>query len=175
MNSVGKHVPGKRGSGLVVGIAALLLFAAVGSAAFAANETFNIVMKNYSYTPDHMTWHVGDTVTITLTNNSSDKDHELLMGKDVNYSTDDFGKKYPDGWQTALFDNLDQVTFVKGDGIAELRADGPGTVALVPKGGTVTYTFKVPNKPGQWQFGCFEENGAHFGDHNMKGTIDIVQ
>ena len=175
MNSATKRSPGKASSGFVVAIAAVLFFMVVGSAAFAANETFNITMQDYSYTPNEMTWHVGDTVTITLTNNSTDKDHELLMGKDVNYSTDSFGNKYPDGWQTPLFTDLSQVTFVKGDGIAELRADGPGTVALIPKGGTVTYTFKVPNKPGQWQFGCFEENGSHFGDHNMKGTITIVQ
>jgi len=174
MDSASKRHPGKVGSSFFVAVAALLLFVAIGSAAFAANETFNIVMKDYSYTPNHMTWHVGDTVTITLTNKSTDKDHELLMGKDVNYSTDSFGNKYPDGWKTPLFSDVGQVTFLKGDGIAELRADGPGTVALVDKGGTVTYTFKVPNKPGEWAFGCFEEKGSHFGDHNMKGTIDIV-
>ncbi len=175
MDSASTQRVGKPSSGFVVGIAALFLFVVVGSAAFAANETFNITMQDYSYTPNHMTWHVGDTVTITLTNKSTDKEHELLFGKDVNYSTDSFGKKFPDGWKTPLFDSVDQVTFVKGDGIAELRADGPGTVALVEKGGHVTYTFKVPDKPGKWEFGCFEEDGSHFGDHNMKGTVDIVK
>lgn len=138
------------------------------------DETYNISMKNYSYTPNEMTWHVGDLVKITLTNESTDKEHEMLVGKDVNYSTDDFGNKYPDGWQTTLFESMDQVTFGEGTGIAELRADGPGTVALDTKGGTVSFWFKVPDKKGDWQFGCFEEDGSHFGDHNMYGTIHIV-
>ena len=162
-------------------IALAVVFAGLfvaGSAAFAQSgnvEKYSIVMKDYSYTPNSMTWHVGDTVQITLKNESTDKDHELLMGKDVNYSTDSFGKKYPDGWQTPLFTDASQITFGEGTGIAELRADGPETVALEPKGGTVTYSFVVPDKVGTWQFGCFEENGSHFGDHNMKGTVEIVK
>ena len=147
------------------------------STAFAQSgnvEKYTIVMKDYSYTPNKMTWHVGDTVQITLKNESTDKEHELLMGKDVNYSTDSFGKKFADGWKTPLFTDASQIQFVQGDGIAELRADGPETVALTPKGGHVTYTFKVPDKVGTWHFGCFEENGSHFSDHNMEGTIEIV-
>ena len=169
---------GTRGLRLIaLAVVAAGLFVA-GSAAFAQSgnvEKYTIVMKNYSYTPDKMTWHVGDTVQITLKNESTDKDHELLFGKDVNYSTDSFGKKYPDGWKTALFTDISQVQFGQGTGIAELRADGPGTVALEPKGGHVTYTFVVPDKVGTWQFGCFEEDGSHFGDHNMKGTVEIVK
>ena len=176
-SQAGEIVRSKLGRGLVAGIAALLVMAFLVPAAFAQGgkvEKYTIVMKNYSYTPNKMTWHVGDTVQITLKNESTDKDHELLFGKDVNYSTDSFGKKYPDGWKTPLFTDISQVQFGQGDGIAELRADGPGTIALEPKGGHVVYTFKVPDKKGTWQFGCFEEDGSHFGDHNMKGTVEIV-
>ena len=177
-SQAGEVVRSKLGRGLVAGIAALLVMAFLVPAAFAQGgkvEKYTIVMKNYSYTPDKMTWHVGDTVEITLKNESPDKDHELLFGKDVNYSTDSFGKKYPDGWKTPLFTDASQVTFGEGTGIAELRADGPETVALEPKGGHVTYTFVVPDKVGTWEFGCFEEDGSHFGDHNMKGTVEIVK
>jgi len=161
---------------LSVGMLGLLLAvpAALAQDTMQFDETYNITMKDYSYTPNQMTWHVGDLVKITLTNNSTDKEHEMLIGKDVNYSTDSFGNKFPDGWQTTLFENASEVTFGEGTGIAELRADGPGTVALETKGGTVSFWFKVPDKKGSWQFGCFEENGSHFGDHNMKGTIEIV-
>jgi len=177
-SKAGEAIRSRVGSGFVAGITALLVMAFLVPAAFAQSgkvEKYSIVMKDYSYTPNKMTWHVGDTVQITLKNESTDKAHELLMGKDVNYSTDSFGKKYPDGWKTPLFTDASQVTFGEGTGIAELRADGPETVALNPKGGTVTYTLVVPDKVGTWQFGCFEENGSHFGDHNMKGTIEIVK
>ena len=181
MKSASKSGASRRlrvGSGLVAGVAALLMMAFLLPAAFAQGgkvEKYTIVMKDYSYTPNKMTWHVGDTVQITLKNESTDKAHELLMGKDVNYSTDSFGKKYADGWKTPLFTDASQIQFLQGDGIAELRADGPETVALNPKGGHVTYTFTVPDKVGTWEFGCFEENGSHFSDHNMKGTIEIVK
>lgn len=155
-------------------LAAALTLLAIAPAAFAAHETYTIVMTNYKYTPDHMTWHVGDTVTIKLVNNSTDKTHEIMFGKgQLNYETDNFGKKYPHGWTTKLFDNPDQVHFMMGQGIEELMAAMP-MITLQAKGGTMTFTFTVPDKKGTWEFGCFEEQGAHFVDHNMKGTIDIV-
>lgn len=179
MTSAVKSKRGKLSGGSGLGIAALVLLAFLLPAASAQGtgkvETYNIVMKDYSYTPNHMTWHVGDTVVINLKNESTDKAHELLFGKDVNYSTDSFGKKFADGWKTALFDSVSQVTFTAGHDVAELRADGPGTVALTPKTGTATYTFVVPDKVGAWEFGCFEEDGSHFADHGMKGTVDIVK
>ncbi|MEJ2291023.1 MAG: hypothetical protein P8Y05_04830, partial [Deinococcales bacterium] len=122
-------------------LAGLFVAASTAFAQSGKVEKYTIVMKDYSYTPNKMTWHVGDTVQITLKNESTDKDHELLMGKDVNYSTDSFGKKFADGWKTPLFTDASQIQFLQGDGIAELRADGPETVALTPKGGHVTYTF----------------------------------
>ncbi len=178
MDSAATSKRSKVNSGFV-GIAVLVLLAFLIPVASAQGtgkvEKFDIVMKDYSYTPNHMTWHVGDTVIITMKNESTDKAHELLFGKDVNYSTDSFGKKFADGWKTPLFTSVDQVRFTAGHDITELRADGPETIALAAKTGTVTYTFVVPDKVGQWEFGCFEEDGSHFQDHGMKGTVDIVK
>ena len=152
---------------------ALTLLAIVPSA-FAANERYDVVMKDYSFTPDHMTWHVGDTVTITLTNNATDKTHEIMFGKgELNYETDSFGAKHPHGWTTKLFDSPDQLHFMKGQKIEEVMAAMP-MITLQPKGGTMTFTFTVPDKKGTWNYACFEENGSHYADHNMKGTIEIV-
>ena len=154
--------------------AAALTLLAIVPAAFAANESYDIAMKDYSYTPDHMTWHVGDTVTITLTNNATDKTHEIMFGKgDLNYETDSFGQKHPHGWTTKLFDSPDQLHFMKGEKIEELMAAMP-MITLQPKGGTMTFSFTVPDKKGTWNYACFEENGSHYADHNMKGTIEIV-
>lgn len=154
--------------------AASLTLLAVMPAAFAANENYTIGMTDYSFEPDHMTWHVGDTVTIKLVNNSTDKTHEIMFGKgDLNYETDSFGKEYPHGWTTKLFDSPDQIHFMMGQKVEELMAAMP-MITLQEKGGAMTFTFTVPDKKGTWQYGCFEENGSHFVDHNMKGTVDIV-
>lgn len=159
---------------LVTLAAAALTLLTIASAAFAANESYNIVMTDYAYTPDHMTWHVGDTVTIKLTNNATDKTHEIMFGKgDLAYETDSFGAKHPHGWTTKLFDSPGQLHFMMGAKIDELMAAMP-MIRFQPKGGTMTFTFTVPDKKGTWQYGCFEENGSHFTDHNMKGTIEIV-
>ncbi len=47
-------------------------------------------------------------------------------------------------------------------------------ITLQDKGGAMTFTFTVPDKKGTWQYGCFEEDGSHFLDHNMKGAVEIV-
>ncbi len=151
-----------------------LTLLAIASTALAANESYTIVMTDFSFEPDHMTWHVGDTVTIKLVNNSTDKTHEIMFGKgDLNYETDSFGKKYPHGWTTMLFDSPDQLHFMMGKKVEELMAAMP-MITLQDKGGAMTFTFTVPDKKGTWQYGCFEEDGSHFLDHTMKGTVEIV-
>ncbi len=179
MDSAKTSLRGRLSSGLIVGVAALFFVGLVGPSALAQGtgkvESYTIVMKNYSYTPDHMTWHVGDTVQITLKNDSADKSHEFLIGRDVKYSKDAFGKKYPDGFKTVLLDSRKLVSFGSGEKIAELQTDEAASAALEDQGGTVTLSFVVPDKVGKWTFGCFMENGSHFADHNMKGTIDIVK
>ena len=165
--------PAHRRNLLTLTVATLALFS-IAPAAFAANESYDIVMTDYNYAPDHMTWHVGDTVTLTLENNSTSKTHEIMFGKgDLNYETDSFGQKHPHGWQTKLFDGPGQLHFMKGQKIEELMAAMP-MITLEPKGGTMTFSFTVPDKKGTWNYGCFEENGSHFADHNMGGTIEIV-
>jgi len=162
-------------------VAALLgLGMLAGAGAFATNiqtgqnvKKITIVEKDYSFTPNHLDLTAGETVRITLVNKSTDKTHEFLMGKDVKYSTDNFGKKYANGWKTPLLGKDAQVIWGEGKRIEELQIDEPSQAALEDKGGTVTFQFKVPDKPGNWMFGCFEEKGSHFTDHNMKGTITI--
>jgi len=62
---------------------------------------------------------------------------------------------------------------MKGQKIEALMA-AMAMITLEDKGSTMTFTLMVPDKKGTWNFGCFEENGSHFTDHDMKGTIDIV-
>ncbi|MEJ2359332.1 MAG: cupredoxin domain-containing protein, partial [Deinococcales bacterium] len=54
-------------------LAGLFVAASTAFAQSGKVEKYTIVMKDYSYTPNKMTWHVGDTVQITLKNESTDK------------------------------------------------------------------------------------------------------
>lgn len=170
---------GRRFAAIVAVLGVVLL---VAPAAFAQTKiqvgqnvkSITITEKDYSFTPNDLTFTEGETVRITLVNNSTDKTHEFLMGKNLKHCTDNFGNKYACGWQDPLISKDSNVIFGSGHGIDELQIDQPSQVALLDKGGTVTMQFTVPQgSAGQWQFGCFEEKGSHFTDHDMKGTITI--
>lgn len=173
---------GRGWKGAVLGVVALGLGAASsgvavpGRAAPAEQPTkITVTMTNYKFTPDKLTLKVGERVELTLVNKSEDKTHEFLMGRDVKKSKDKFGKLYSDGFKTSLIDSRAAVTFGEGETIEELQADLPASAALEKRGGSLTMEFTVPNKPGKWLYGCFQENGSHWDDHHMKGEIDIVR
>jgi len=168
---------------IIVGLAVLIGMTLV-AAPFALADTsiqvgnnvkdITIVEKDYSFTPNQLTFTAGQTVRITLVNKSTDKTHEFLMGKNLKKCKDNFGKTYACGWQNPLIPKDSMVIYGQGHGIDELQVDQPSQVALLDKGGTVTMQFTVPkNAAGDWQFGCFEQKGSHFTDHGMKGTIKV--
>lgn len=128
---------------------------------------------DYKFTPDHLTFTVGEIVRITLENASSNPatKHEFLMGKGVKYSKTKFGRGHPAGWKTPLISNDIKFTFGSGKKIGHLQKGAPGHAELLP-GGQITEQFKVPDKPGKWYFACFEQKGEHF-LKGMKGTITI--
>jgi len=168
---------------LVLGLAALALplaFAQSSGSSSGKTETYTIKETDYTYSPDSMTWHVGDTVKLTIENTSKKDAHMFMMGKKpLNMVTSDFGKKYPKGWKNTLLDKKSQVTFSNGSGVQMKNPSPggtlqPGAVALA-KGGKVTITFKVPDKTGTWKYACFEEKGQHYTSHDMVGTIKIVK
>ena len=176
---------GSRSAFARLGIALAILFGMTLLAApFALADTsiqvgnnvkkITITEKDYSFTPNHLTFTAGETVRITLVNKSSDKTHEFLMGKGLKHCKDNFGKSFACGWKTPLIPKDSQVIFGQGHGIDELQVDQPSQVALLDKGATVTMQFTVPkDAAGDWQFGCFEQKGSHFTDHGMKGTITV--
>ncbi|MFW6204588.1 MAG: hypothetical protein ACOC96_06415, partial [Actinomycetota bacterium] len=45
-------------------------------------------------------------------------------------------------------------------------------VELEPAGRT-TISFVVPDKPGEWEYGCFAETGQHYAN-GMRGTVTIT-
>ena len=180
---VSRGRPRRRLTRVLIGLA-LLLGMSLAAAPSALAETsiqvgnnvkkVTIVEKDYSFTPDHLTFTAGETVRLTLVNKSTDKTHEFLMGKNLKKCKDNFGKTFACGWQDPLIPKDSMVIFGQGHGIDELQVDQPSQVALLDKGGTVTMQFTVPkNAAGDWQFGCFEQKGSHFTDHGMKGTITV--
>lgn len=166
---------------LVPGLVALVLplaFAQSSGASGGKTETFTIKETDYTYSPDSMTWHVGDTVKLTIENASKSDAHMFMMGKKpLNMVTSSFGREYPKGWKDTLLDKKGRVTFSNGSGVQMSNPSPggtlqPGAVALA-SGGKVTVTFTVPDKVGTWHYACFEQKGQHYTSHNMVGTITI--
>lgn len=148
-------------------------------------DTFTIKEKDYSFTPDQMTWHVGEKIKLKVINTSKDDAHMFMMGKDPHYTKTKFGKRYPKGWNTPLFTKPGQVTYHMGKDVLTENPKPGGTLQEggfeLAKGSMdgatphVVITFTVPNKPGTWHFACFEQKGQHFTSHHMEGTIKIVK
>lgn len=167
---------------------------------------FIINMTDYQFTPSHMTWHVGDTVTLTVRNVSQSipgQIHEFMIGRIPNTETTVFGKGYTDGFHIPFFKGLN-VKLLSGhrmmsvmSGQSHLTGMNPKSV-ITPKGmvmkgeqfmmvfappvkgnhpkpgGSLTFQFKVPDKPGKWEMACFHAEGQHIFD-GMRGTITIVK
>ncbi|MEJ2291111.1 MAG: hypothetical protein P8Y13_03765 [Deinococcales bacterium] len=178
----GNRSPQRRGLVARLGLGAVLALGLLAAAAPMASatslpngsnvKTFTLVEKDYSFTPNHMTWKVGETVRITLKNEAkTNTTHEFMMGKNLKTCTSSFGSSYPCGWKQPLIASDTNVVWGQGKGIADLQVDEPAHAAL-NQGGSVTMQFKVPDKPGTWQFACFEQKGEHY-KKGMKGTITI--
>jgi plastocyanin len=162
------------------------------------NGKYTIVMTDYRFAPDKMTWRVGQRVTITLINKSESippKPHEFMVGR-VNRTDDTiFGVRYEDGYKTPFFDGV-KIKLISGSGLTMLMAGkaiftgispksviapgpmGPmeemtGFMPLLGEPSQLTFSFIVPDKPGQWTYGCFQQSGEHFAN-GMKGTITIL-
>lgn len=52
----------------------------------------------------------------------------------------------------------------------------PPDLGVITEGGrgTVTLSFTVPDKPGAWQYGCFEQTSQHY-LQGMRGTVQVVE
>lgn len=166
---------------------ALPLALAQGGSSNGKTESYTIKESDYTYKPDTMTWHVGDTVKLTIVNTSPNHAHMFMLGKKpLNMVTSSFGTSYPKGWKDTLLSGKSQVGFSDGQGVKmENPSPGgvaqPGAVALEAAdkvdGGQahVTLTFTVPDKVGTWEFACFEQKGQHYTSHHMVGTVKIVK
>lgn len=199
--------------GLFVSVIIAVLLIAVGvfgigfGNAGAIDRThFVIDMTDYAFTPSTMTWHAGDTVTLTVRNASQEGVmHEFMIGRQPNVEDQGFGKTITDGFETDFFKNRN-VKLLSGNRILmvqpgtahlsgmdpnkTLASDPPGLVQKGDQfqivfawpvrgknpepGGTLTFQFKVPDKPGKWEMACYQGSGQHI-KNGMSGTINIVK
>lgn len=190
---------------LGAGVAALVLVAA--GIAWSAAKTppigplqTTIVMTDYQFAPNHLTWHAGDRVTLTVVNESQaqpPKPHEIMFGRGPMEEEGPFGPVQGDGFQTALLSGValdieqgSDLTMLMAPGsqlsgvdpmsvlTPEAREMGMGEMmnqfmAVFSPGASLTFSFTVPDTPGDWEFGCFQQDGQHF-LNGMQGTITIL-
>lgn len=164
-------------------------------------NTYTILMTDYEYSPDHMVWRVGDRVTITLIEKSEarpPKPHEFMVGRVSRTEKTAFGIRQEDGFETPFFSgvtiNLEAGAglqmLMPGNavltGLAPMKLMSPvpmdgmehmeemtGFMPVVGAKGHLTFSFTVPDKPGEWIYGCFQQDGQHF-LNGMKGKISIL-
>ncbi len=153
---------------------------------------------DYAFSPSRISWRVGQRVTLTFENDSDGrpgKDHELMLGRGPVEEETAFGTRQPGGYETDFFESVEVelvhsrrlAMLMPGDalvsglsmeamsgmdmGEAGHAAEG-GFMLLVQPGGTATISFVVPDKPGRWQLGCFQQSGQHY-LNGMKGWVTV--
>lgn len=188
----------------------MLLFATVlaGTSARAAEAKFEVSMTDYRFEPNRIVVRPGDTVTITLVNKSRDREHEFMVGREVQMGGP-FGDR-PEAYHEDFFQGL-QVEVLSAEGVTMLMAgearltemsgmgghtsmggmgdmggtggnmsaaatetdDGHGFMVQLKPGGKATIRFTVPpDRTGQWEMGCFAEDGQHYTE-GMKGSFVV--
>jgi plastocyanin len=150
---------------------------------------------DYGFSPGRITWRVGERVTLTFTNDSSGvpgKRHELMMGRGPATEDTVFGPRFAGGFVTDFFRGVDvevlqaeklsmlmpgdarvsgnDMTGMQMGGVAQEAA--PGFMVMLQPGGQVTIRFVVPDRPGRWEFGCFQQSGQHY-ENGMKGSVVV--
>lgn len=191
---------------LAASAAALAVLAATVAAALAARGEpgyatgpGRVLVKgaDYSFSPDRLTWRVGERVTLTFRNDSAGrpgKPHELMVGRTPASGPTVFGPALVGGFETDFFDgvavelvrarNLEMVmpggASLSGAaaGMAGMEmgggpADGEEgfMISLLP-GGEATIGFVVPDKPGRWELGCFAQTRQHY-ENGMRGWVTV--
>ncbi len=183
---------------LAMVVGAIEVYATASPHGTATGHRYVIRMEDYAFQPAHMVWHVGEKITLTLVNASVShppKSHEWMMGQIANREHDEFGLDYvSDGFETAFFKGV-TIKLVSGkllDSIVPGQAkligadrfnmmidhgkymedNGEHFVPVVAAGGSVTFTFTVPNKVGRWEYGCFQQTGAHY-RNGMHGLVEV--
>lgn len=184
----------------VVALAGLAAWS-VGPAPGAGSSGYQIVMDDYSFSPSRLTWRAGDTVTVTVVNRSSSRPgaaHEIMFGRRPLREESVFGPVQGDGFEEQLLDGA-TIELLGGDAVTMIMAEtarltGVDPMSLLPPGmdmsaqamrpgmdfmavigvrGSLTFRFQVPDRQGDWEFGCFAQDGQHY-LNGMRGVVTVA-
>lgn len=152
----------------------------------SAAGTVHVFQFDYYYEPRHITWRVGDHVTIKLRNMSDTHWHEMVIGKGFDTVPSVFGA-IPTQFATDFWDGV-PVTISQAHHVDNLVLNKAVATFVGPKpnvttggdfsptlqpGGSIDLSFTVPNKPGEWHYGCFVQQYMHY-MAGMEGAITIL-
>lgn len=178
---------------LLIGLGVVALVAAAcggGAAAPDENGEIVITMSEFSFSPNNIEVTAGQTVTFVLVN-EGDKEHEFMVGRNVNLADGaaaGFEHDFFEGVSPmvepmdaamnmgemsgdAMGDEMTDDSMSMGDGG---DADHAGFMVLRSPAEEARITLTVPaDATGEWEIGCFQEDGAHW-DDGMKGTLTVV-
>lgn len=184
----------------VLALAGLILWSSAPAAGLGSGE-YQIVMDDYSFSPNRLTWRAGDTVTITVLNRSSSRpgaSHEIMFGRRPLREESVLGLVQGDGFEEQLLDAA-TIELLAGNGVTMIMAEtarltGVDPMSLMPPGmdmagqtmrpgmdfmavvaprGSLTFRLQVPDRPGDWEFGCFAQDGQHY-LNGMKGIVTVA-
>ncbi|MGA7272237.1 MAG: hypothetical protein WB239_14290 [Acidimicrobiia bacterium] len=177
-------------------MAVVLLIAACGTGSGAGDngQEIHVSLYEYSFDPAEIHLTVGQPVTLVLQNDGG-KDHELMAGREVHEEDG-----IPHGFEQDFFDTVDDLnidppdaleTSMEGMGEGDMSGTTMGDMSSTTMGdeemedmgvmvarepgemATVTFT-PTEDSVGEWQIGCFEEEGTHW-QQGMKGTIIVEE
>lgn len=160
-----------------------------------------IVMDDFLFSPNRLAWRAGDTITITVLNRSSSQPgaaHEIMFGRRPLREESVLGAVQGDGFEEQLLDGA-TIELLAGDGVTMIMAEtarltGVDPMSLMPPGmdmgaqamrpgmdfmavvearGSLTFRFQVPDRPGEWELGCFAGDGQHY-LNGMKGVVTVT-
>jgi len=167
-----------------------------GGVTVAAGGEIVIELSEFEFSPSEIHVSPGDTVTFVL-RNTGDKDHEFMIGRDVR-TTDGV----PDGFEHNFFEgetpmvmpadaamsgDMEEMDMSSDTTMGDMASDTTmgemdmgeeghdehGFMVMRSPGTEATLTVTIPaDASGEWQIGCFEEDGAHW-DDGMRGTLII--
>jgi uncharacterized cupredoxin-like copper-binding protein len=143
-------------AGLAIGLVCAVSACASTASPTTGDRTIEIEMRDFAFSPDSLTLHAGERVTLSF-KNVGKLEHEFMAGTQPAY-----GKGY--------LEDLLSGALVEGG--ADHSMDHPGTGVRVAPNTTKAFTFVVPERNGVFEFGCFVVGHYESGMHGRL-VIDI--
>lgn len=153
---------------IILSFAAFLIVACGGGTPEAVS--YDIDMNEYTFTPENLTFKVGQEVTLNLTN-SGQLQHEVMFGRNVMMMDN-----RPAGYEVDMFEagGVEPEVTLVGEPEEEEEEMHEGFMVVVPIDGSGTMKFTVTEGMlGEWEMGCFEQDGVHY-DAGMKGSVTVT-